>query len=106
MVTAGSAPEAMDVLMKDNFDILLVDIAMPGEDGYTLIRRVRALPVRQKASVPAAALTAYAREDQRQAALAAGFQLHIAKPVDPPQLVRSITQLLGAGKDPLRAASA
>jgi CheY-like chemotaxis protein len=61
--------------------------------------------VPQKASVPAAALTAYAREDQRQAALAAGFQLHIAKPVEPSQLVWSIAKLVGAGKGPLAASA-
>jgi signal transduction histidine kinase/CheY-like chemotaxis protein len=106
VMTAGSAQDAMDLLTKNDFDVLLVDIAMPGEDGYTLIRKVRALPSPQKASVPAAALTAYAREDQRQAALAAGFQLHIAKPVDPPQLVRSIAQLLPDRTGPREAASA
>jgi signal transduction histidine kinase/ActR/RegA family two-component response regulator len=105
VMTAGSAPEAMDLLKKHDVDVLLVDIAMPGEDGYALIRKVRALPVPQKASVPAAALTAYAREDQRQAALAAGFQLHIAKPVEPSQLVWSIAKLVGAGKGPLAASA-
>ena len=106
VMTAASAQEAMDLLTHNDFDVLLVDIAMPGEDGYTLIRKVRALPSPQKASVPAAALTAYAREDQRQAALAAGFQLHIAKPVDPPQLVRSIATLLPDRTGPWEAASA
>ena len=106
VMTAGSAQEALDLLTSNDFDVLLVDIAMPGEDGYTLIRRVRALPSPQKASVPAAALTAYARDDQRQAALTAGFQMHIAKPVDPPQLVRSIAKLLPDGTGPWEAARA
>jgi len=94
VVTAASAPEAIEILMRHDVDVLLVDIAMPGEDGYSLIRKVRALPSARKASVPAAALTAYAREDQRQEALAAGFQLHIAKPLDPPQLISSVAKLL------------
>jgi CheY-like chemotaxis protein/anti-sigma regulatory factor (Ser/Thr protein kinase) len=105
VMTAGSAPEAMDLLSRNDFDVLLVDIAMPGEDGYTLIRKVRALPLPQKASAPAAAITAYARDDQRQAALEAGFQLHIAKPVDPFQLVWSIAKLVGDRKGPLAASA-
>lgn len=105
VTTAGSAPEAMDLLAKSDFNVLLIDIAMPEEDGYTLIRKVRALPSPQKASMPAAALTAYARDDQRQAALEAGFQLHIAKPVDPSQLVWSIAKLVGDRKGPLAASA-
>jgi signal transduction histidine kinase/ActR/RegA family two-component response regulator len=93
VMTAGSCQEAIDALSTANIDVLLADIGMPVEDGYTLIRKVRSLPL-QCASVPAAAVTAYAREDQRQQALAAGFQLHIAKPVDPPQLARSVASLL------------
>lgn len=94
VITAASAPEALELLMRNDVDVLLIDIAMPGEDGYTLIRKVRALPSARKATVPAAALTAYAREDQRREALAAGFQVHIAKPLDPPQLISSIAKLL------------
>lgn len=96
VITAASAPEAMERLMQNDVDVLLVDIAMPGEDGYTLIRKVRALPSARKATVPAAALTAYAREDQRREALAAGFQVHIAKPLDPPELISSVARLLTA----------
>lgn len=103
VMTAGSAPEAMDLLAENDVNILLIDIAMPGEDGYTLIRKVRALPSPQKASVPAAALTAYARDDQRQAALEAGFQLHIVKPVDPSPLVWSIARLVSDHPGPLAA---
>jgi signal transduction histidine kinase/CheY-like chemotaxis protein len=105
VMTAGSASEAMDLLAKNDFNALLIDIAMPGEDGYALIRKVRALPSPQKASVPAAALTAYAREDQRRAALEAGFQLHIAKPIDPSQLVWSIAKLVSNRTSPLAASA-
>ena len=64
---------------------------MPGEDGYTLIRRVRAEP--HTASIPAAALTALAREEDRQQALDAGFQLHLAKPIDAEALITAVASL-------------
>ena len=94
VLTAGSSQEALDALSHANVDVLLADIGMPNEDGYALIRKVRSLPSARSASIPAAAVTAYAREDQRQQALAAGFQLHLAKPVDPPQLARAVAALL------------
>jgi CheY-like chemotaxis protein len=94
VLTAGSSQEALDALSHTSVDVLLADIGMPVEDGYTLIRKIRSLPSARSASIPAAAVTAYAREDQRQQALAAGFQLHLAKPVDPPQLARAVATLL------------
>jgi K+-sensing histidine kinase KdpD/ActR/RegA family two-component response regulator len=94
VLTAGSSQEALDALDRTTVDVLLADIGMPVEDGYTLIRKVRSLPSPRVASLPAAALTAYAREDQRQQALAAGFQMHLAKPLDPPQLARAVASLL------------
>lgn len=106
VVTASSSPEAMNLLTSNDFDVLLVDIAMPGEDGYAFIRKVRALPAPRKASVPAAALTAYARQDQREEAFAAGFQLHLAKPVDPIHLVWSVAKLLGDRAGSVQAAGA
>jgi CheY-like chemotaxis protein len=66
---------------------------MPGEDGYSLIRRLRAGAVPACASTPAAALTAFAREEDRQLALRAGFQMHLAKPVDPAALVAAVASL-------------
>ncbi len=93
VMTAGSSQEALEALSQTDVDVLLADIGMPVEDGYALIRKVRALPSRAS-SIPAAAVTAYAREDQRQQALAAGFQLHLAKPIDPPQLARAVAALL------------
>lgn len=94
VATAATAGEALDALTSDEFDVLLADIGMPVEDGYTLIRKVRSLPSAQLASIPAAAVTAYVREDQRQLALAAGFQLHIAKPVNADELVRAVATLV------------
>jgi CheY-like chemotaxis protein len=71
---------------------LLADIAMPGEDGYALIRKLRAL-AGSAGVVPAAALTAFAREEDRQAAFRAGFQLHLTKPVEAASLVAAVATL-------------
>jgi signal transduction histidine kinase len=90
--SASSAEQAIDVLQRESADVLLADIAMPEEDGYTLIRKVRALTT-PAASIPAAALTAFARDDDRVNALRAGFQSHIAKPVDVNLLVTTVARL-------------
>ena len=74
-------------------DVLLADVAMPGEDGYSLIRRVRAAADGPSALIPAAALTAFAREEDRAAALKAGFQMHLTKPIDPESLVAAVATL-------------
>jgi CheY-like chemotaxis protein len=66
---------------------------MPGEDGYALIEKIRKSEAARVSSVPAAALTAFAREEDRQRALQAGFQLHLAKPVDPLSLVAAVANL-------------
>ena len=91
--TAGSAAEALAVLAADTFDILVSDIGMPLEDGYALMRRVRALQGNPNAAIAAIAVTAYARPDDRSRALAAGFQLHVAKPVEPGVLIAQVAQL-------------
>jgi CheY-like chemotaxis protein len=91
--TAASAAEAYDVLRRERVDVLLTDIAMPGEDGYTLIRRLRAGVVPASALIPAAAVTALAREEDRRLALRAGFQMHLAKPVDPDCLIAAVASL-------------
>ena len=72
--------------------MLLADIAMPDEDGYTLIRKVRALHSPAISSIPAAALTAFARNEDRMQALQAGFQLHLAKPVDVDLLITTVAR--------------
>jgi PAS domain S-box-containing protein len=92
--TASSAAEAIERLRATRPDVMLSDIAMPGEDGLTLIGRVRALPTEEGGSVPAAALTAYASPAEREAALRAGFDWHVAKPVDPPELMQVIATLV------------
>src|SRR5690606_21138636 len=82
-VTAvASAREAEAALARGGFDVLLSDLAMPGEDGSTLVRRVRARPREQGGHLPAAALSAHVRAEERARALLAGFDLHVAKPIE------------------------
>jgi PAS domain S-box-containing protein len=88
---AASASEALQSLKQAEVDILLSDIGMPGMDGYTLIATVRSLE--QCQTLPAIALTAYASDGDKQRAIAAGFQNHIPKPIDPTQLIAAILQL-------------
>jgi signal transduction histidine kinase/ActR/RegA family two-component response regulator len=95
--SAASTREAIAALSEADIDVLLADIAMPGEDGYDLIRQVRSMSAGRAARIPAAAVTACAREDERQRILAAGFQLHLAKPLEPDQLVHAVAQLARAG---------
>jgi signal transduction histidine kinase/CheY-like chemotaxis protein len=90
--TAASTAEAFDILQREHIDVLLSDIAMPDEDGYTFIRRVRALNA-SIATIPAAAFTALARDEDRQRALNAGFQMHLAKPIDGQALVAAVVSL-------------
>jgi two-component system, chemotaxis family, CheB/CheR fusion protein len=90
--TAGSASEALAVFKKFNPDVLISDIAMPGEDGYSLIGKVRSLKSK-RGETPAIALSAYAGQEDIQRALRAGFQAHIAKPVDANRLALAIAGL-------------
>jgi len=91
--TSASAGEALAVLREWRPDVLLSDIGMPYEDGYELIRRVRALEASQGGRIPAAALTAYARDEDRGLTLAAGFQMHLIKPVNPAELIAAVACL-------------
>ena len=93
VVSATSAREALDALARTNVDLLLSDIAMPGEDGCELIRRIRAMPSLRHATMPAAAVTAHARDDERERALAAGFHMHLSKPVHPAALAKAVATL-------------
>jgi signal transduction histidine kinase/CheY-like chemotaxis protein len=95
VMACESAGEALEALEKWHPDVLMSDIGMPGEDGYSLINKVRSLPADRGGDVPAAAFTAYAREEDRQRALEAGYQMHIAKPVSSGQLVAMIAHLAG-----------
>ncbi len=88
-----SAREALGILGVARVDVLVSDIEMPGMDGYELIRELRLRPALLGGSVPAAALTAYARTEDRLRALRAGFQLHLPKPVQPSELVTVVASL-------------
>jgi CheY-like chemotaxis protein len=95
VIAAGSANEAWAVFEASALDVLLVDIAMPIEDGYSFLRRVRACPPEKGGRVPAAALTARVIIQDRLESLRAGFQSHMAKPVDPEELVEVMVRLAG-----------
>ncbi|MDP9036098.1 MAG: PAS domain S-box protein [Myxococcota bacterium] len=91
--SAASVAEAMANVVSGRPDVVVADIGMPGEDGYELIRRIRALPPDAGGSTPAAALTAYARTEDRRKALDAGFMMHVPKPVEPAELIAVVANL-------------
>jgi CheY-like chemotaxis protein len=93
VISVSSATDALQQLTKFKPDVLIADIGMPQIDGYMLIRQVRQLSTEEGGQIRAIALTAYAGETNQQQALAAGFQRHLAKPVDPEALVETIEQL-------------
>jgi len=95
VITASSAAEALEKLRKSAPALLISDIGMPGEDGYDLIRKVRALTEDAGARVPAVALTAFARTEDLQRALLAGYQFHVAKPVEPSEPLTVCASLVG-----------
>jgi CheY-like chemotaxis protein len=95
VIAAASVQEALQVLEQLQPDVLVSDIAMPFEDGYTLIRRVRDLETQGGEILPAVALTAYLREEDCEQAIASGFQRHMSKPVDTTQLVTAVAELAG-----------
>ncbi len=94
VIAVATAGEAIVTLTQFLPDILLSDIGMPNVDGYMLMRQIRALPPEQGGTIPAIALTAYAGEIDYQQAMAAGFQQHLAKPIDPQALIQTITSLI------------
>ena len=94
VVTAGSAAEAIGLFTNQRPHVLVTDIGMPEEDGYELLRKVRAMEDGQP-TTPAIALTAFARSEDRKRALMSGFQMHVAKPVDPVELTLVIASLAG-----------
>jgi CheY-like chemotaxis protein/two-component sensor histidine kinase len=98
VTTATSAKEALAAIKNDLPDVLVSDIGMPDEDGYDLIRRVRELSPENGGRIPAVALTAYARVEDRMRALRSGFQMHVPKPVEPAELVAIIASLAGWNK--------
>ena len=94
VVLAGSASEALAALSAEPPDIMISDVGMPGVDGYELIQRIRSGKNSNTCRITAIALTAYARAEDRQRALLAGYQMHLAKPVDPRELVAGVASLL------------
>jgi CheY-like chemotaxis protein len=97
----ATVADALEILRLKKQDLLISDIEMPNEDGYSLIRKVRVLEQGQERRIPAIALTAHARGADRLRALSAGYQLHIPKPVEPAELVMAIANLTDRGQSPL-----
>ena len=95
VIISRSAAEALVALEEQKPDILISDLAMPDEDGYSLISKIRALPSERGGQIPAAALTAYARAEDRMRVLRSGFQFHLPKPVDSAELVTVVASLAG-----------
>ena len=94
-VTTTSSPlTVLETLARVKPDILIADLGMPELDGYELIERVRATPDPASRDVPAIALTAFARSEDRTKALRSGFHMHLSKPVDPGELVAAVATLM------------
>ena len=94
IASASSATEALNILPTFNPMVLVSDIGMPDQDGYSLMRQIRELPYEKGGAVPAIALTAYAGDADKKAALAAGFQTHLPKPVAPDDIVNAVSELV------------
>jgi signal transduction histidine kinase/ActR/RegA family two-component response regulator len=93
VLDAPGAEEAYQLVVSEQPDVIVSDIGMPGEDGFSFIRRVRALPAEQGGAIPAIALTAYARAEDRINVMMAGFQHHLAKPVEAAELIAVVASL-------------
>jgi CheY-like chemotaxis protein len=98
VTSTNPAAEALNVFTEQLPYVLISDIGMPEEDGYSLIRRVRALDPARGGATPAVALTAYARSEDRTRSIVAGFQMHIAKPVEPSELIAVVASLAGRNR--------
>jgi CheY-like chemotaxis protein len=94
VISAASTSEALDCCQRVSIDFLVSDICMPGEDGYTLIRKVRAFSLPSQSQIPAIALSSSLSEKYREQALASGFQKYLLKPIDLNELVSAITELV------------
>jgi CheY-like chemotaxis protein len=95
VITAASAAEALMLVAERRPDVLVSDIGMPDTDGYELLRRVRLLGAARGGRLPAIALTAFARSEDRTRALRAGFLVHVSKPVEPAELVATVASVVG-----------
>jgi PAS domain S-box-containing protein len=93
VTTVDSAAEAMQQMQQNNFQVLVSDIGMPGDDGYALIKQIRTLPADRGRTIPAIALTAYARSEDRVKSVMAGFDMHLPKPVEPTELIAMVAVL-------------
>ncbi|MBD2356389.1 PAS domain S-box protein [Tolypothrix sp. FACHB-123] len=93
--TAPSVKEALEIIAQWKPDVIVSDIGMPAEDGYSFIRKVRSLSPEQGGDIPAAALTAYARAEDRMRAIQEGYQLHLPKPIEPAELATVVASLVG-----------
>jgi PAS domain S-box-containing protein len=100
VTTAAESSQATQLIQSGNFDVLISDIGMPREDGYALIRRVRSLDPSIGGNIPAIALTAYGRAEDRIKAVSAGFHMHITKPVEPAELITLVAAAAGRTKQP------
>ncbi len=96
---AASVSAAIGVIMQFKLDILVSDIAMPGEDGYSLIRQVRTLEAEEGGFLPAVAVTAYTTGTENIFALNAGFQMQLCKPIDPIKLIAIVAKLTGRSQE-------
>ncbi len=96
VIAVSSAFEALQTLAEVKPDVLVSDISMPEMDGYMLIHQIRALTPEQGGQILAIALTAFARNDDQQEALKAGFQMHLSKPLNPEELIAAIAKLIEA----------
>ncbi|PMB14759.1 hypothetical protein CEN48_09020 [Fischerella thermalis CCMEE 5282] len=95
VLAVASVPAALEAVEHWKPDVLVSDIGMPEEDGYSLLRKLRSLAPEKGGKIPAAALTAYARAEDRRRAIQAGFQLHLPKPIDPSELITVVASLVG-----------
>jgi PAS domain S-box-containing protein len=95
VIQAATASEAFEQVERARPDVIVTDIGMPEEDGYSLLARIRELPPERGGGTPAAALTAYARAEDRTRALRSGFQMHVSKPVEPAKLIAVVATLAG-----------
>jgi CheY-like chemotaxis protein len=98
VIVAETAPAALEALKQAPFDVLVSDIGMSEDDGYGLIRKVRTLDAGGSGQIPALALTAYARIEDRAEAISAGYSQHAAKPIDPIELAAAVATLAGRGE--------
>jgi CheY-like chemotaxis protein/anti-sigma regulatory factor (Ser/Thr protein kinase) len=97
-VAVPSSGEGLEVLRRQSFDLLISDIGMPDEDGYSFIASVRRLASKRQRQTPAIALSAYSSDEECRRALAAGFQVYLTKPVDPEELVEIVAMVVGVAE--------